>query len=94
MARQQNLKALIARIDTALARKLLVTGDYYRRTRALIGAVYTYRYLIQTYPDSDDAATARKTLESMPKAVLAEPPPRSNAQFQLPAGPPAPGKGN
>jgi len=88
MAREQNLQVLIVRIDTTLARKLLVTADFYRRTGALTGAVYMYRYLIDRYPDSADAGTARKTLVSMPKAALAEPPPRSKADVQGPAGPP------
>ncbi len=85
MSREQNLKGLIARIDSALSRKLLVTADYYRRTHALSGAVYTYRYLIDTYPDSEDAAAARKALSQMPKAALATTAtPKAGEGFVLP----------
>ena len=94
LAKQENLTAIVAHIDEALARKLLVTGDYYRRTSAPRGAVYVYRYLIDTYPDSADAATARKVLETMPKSALADAPPRMGADFNVPQGPPAPGRGS
>jgi outer membrane assembly lipoprotein YfiO len=87
LAKEQNLKAIIARIDTTLARKLLVTADFYRRTHALTGAVYMYRYLIETYPGSPDAATANADLAQMPKAVLGEPPPRPGANFSMPPTP-------
>jgi outer membrane assembly lipoprotein YfiO len=97
LAKQENLSAIVAHIDEALARKLLVTGDYYRRTSAPRGAVYVYRYLIDTYPDSPDAATARRVLEGMPKSALADAPPRMGADFNVPQGPigpPAPGRGS
>jgi outer membrane assembly lipoprotein YfiO len=85
LAKERDLKALIGRIDTTLARKLLVTGDYYRRTGALTGAVYMYRYLIETYPESADAASAKKILAGMPKKLMDEAPPRPS-NFALPAG--------
>ena len=93
LAREQNLNALIVRIDATLQRKLLVTADFYRRTGALRGAVYMYRYLIDRYPECEDAKTAAKSLASMPKSVLAEPPPRAKQDMPGPAGPPGPGGG-
>jgi outer membrane assembly lipoprotein YfiO len=93
LAKEENLNAIIAHIDEALARKLLVTADYYRRTSAPRGAVYVYRYLIETYPNSTDAAEAKKMLATMPKSALADAPPRPEEGFNVPMGPPAPGKG-
>ena len=93
MAREQNIKPLISRIDVALARKLLVTADYYRRTKAFTGAVYVYRYLIDTYPNTSDAVAAQKALDQIPKKVLEQAPPRPASKFVLPEGPPLPGKG-
>jgi outer membrane assembly lipoprotein YfiO len=90
LAKEQNLNSIITRIDSALSRKLLVTADFYRRTHAPHGAVYVYRYLIDVYPDSSDAATAKKVLAGMPKDVLADAPPRPEEGFSLPE---APGKG-
>jgi hypothetical protein len=55
--------------------------------------VYVYRYLIETYPNSTDAAEAKKMLATMPKSALADAPPRPEEGFNVPMGPPAPGKG-
>jgi outer membrane assembly lipoprotein YfiO len=93
MAKEQNLAAIVVNIDKSLARKLLITADFYRRTSAPRGAVYVYRYLIDTYPDSDDAAVAKKMLATMPKSALADLPPHRGEDFAVPQGPPAPGKG-
>jgi outer membrane assembly lipoprotein YfiO len=93
LAKEEDLAPIISRIDEALARKLLVTADFYNRTHAPKGAVYVYRYLIDTYPDSVDAATAKKTLAGMPKSALADLPPREGADAAVPQGPPAPGRG-
>jgi outer membrane assembly lipoprotein YfiO len=87
LAKEENLSAIVARIDEALARKLLVTADYYRRTSAPRGAVYVYRYLIDSYPDSPDAEQARKALAGMPKSALADAPPRAGADYAPPVGP-------
>ncbi len=84
LAREQNLSTIVLRIDAALARKLLVTADYYRRTSAPKGAVYVYRYLIDVYPDSSDAAEAKKALQHMPASALADAPPRPGEAFVSP----------
>lgn len=87
MAKEKDLQAIVARIDQTLARKLLVTADYYRRTSAPRGAVYVYRYLIDVYPDSDEAAEAKKVLASMPASALKDLPPKSGEVFSVPLGP-------
>ncbi len=90
LAKEKNLSSLIIGIDSALSRKLLVTAQYYSRTSAPRGAVYVYRYLIQAYPASSDAAVARKALEKMPPSALADAPPRAGEAFPVLQGP---GKG-
>ena len=87
LAKEENLKSIVHRIDEALARKLLVTADYYRRTDAAKGAVYVYRYLIDTYPASPDADKAKKMLATMSKSALSDPPPKVGNSFMLPAAP-------
>jgi outer membrane assembly lipoprotein YfiO len=87
MAKEKDLSAIVARIDQTLARKLLVTADFYRRTSAPRGAVYVYRYLIDVYPDSDEAAEAKKALAGMPASALKDLPPKAGEAFSVPLGP-------
>ena len=75
LAEEENLGPVIDRIDETFARKLYMTGDFYARTHEPRAAVYTWRYLIQTYPKSYDAEMARRQLAKMPKAFLGDPPP-------------------
>ncbi len=88
LARQENLISIIERIDNTFAAKILVTGDYYQRTGALRGAAYNYRFLVSTYPDSPEAAEARRRLAKMPQAVLASPAPAAGHGY-APATQPA-----
>lgn len=71
LAARDNLPAIIARIDQTLAEKIYVTAEYYRRTSQPKGAVWNYRYLIESYPDEPAADLARKRLEKMPADALA-----------------------
>lgn len=66
LAEEENVAALLRRIDEALARKLLETADFYRRTDKPRGAVYHYRYLVERFPDSPEAEEARQRLARMP----------------------------
>jgi outer membrane assembly lipoprotein YfiO len=75
LAEEENLAAIVKRIDEALARKILDVGDYYRRTSKPGAAVYYYRYLIGTYPDYKEARTAQRRLDRMPKSALEQAPP-------------------
>jgi outer membrane protein assembly factor BamD (BamD/ComL family) len=75
----ENLPAVVDRIDSAFAGKLYVTADYYERTGQPKAAVYFYRFLINTYGNSPEAAQARQRLTHMPKSALGPPyPPPSN----------------
>jgi outer membrane assembly lipoprotein YfiO len=66
LAEEENISAIVQRIDKALARKLLDIGDYYRRTSKPSAAVYYYRYLIGSYPDYREAQTAQKRISDLP----------------------------
>jgi outer membrane assembly lipoprotein YfiO len=75
LASEENVQTALDHIDEAFARKLLEQGDYYQRTGQLKGAVYQYRFLAQTYPNSPDAAEARIRLRQMPPTALTDPAP-------------------
>ena len=69
LAREENVPALLARIDAALSRKLLATADFYRRTNKPTASAYHYRYLVQKFPQSPEAQTARERLARLPADV-------------------------
>ncbi len=75
VARQENLQEIIERIDRTFARKLYVTADFYRRTQQPTSAVYTYRFLINSYPDAPEAGQAKTELTHMPAWTLNTPEP-------------------
>lgn len=75
LAADVNASQRIDEIDADLARKAYLTGDFYRRTHEPQGAVYMYRYVIQTYPNTAEADQARRDLARMPKSALSQPPP-------------------
>jgi outer membrane assembly lipoprotein YfiO len=81
LAREENVADVIARIDAAFCQKLLVLGSFYERTHAPKAAVYEYRFLIQTYPKSPEAADARSRLAAMPPSVLDDPAPAFAASY-------------
>lgn len=91
LADEENVDAVIERIDQSMAGKLYWTGNFYRRTNEPRAAVYTYRYLIKRYPDTPEAARARQRLEAMPQWALATPPPTLTEAAEE-ATPPAPTK--
>jgi outer membrane protein assembly factor BamD (BamD/ComL family) len=68
---------VIEQIDSAFAKKVVETAEYYERVHEWRGAVYQYRFLIQTYPASPEAALARVRLTNVPAQWLREPPPPS-----------------
>jgi outer membrane protein assembly factor BamD len=75
MAQEENVAAVIERINATLAAKLYHTADFYNRTHAPRSAAYTYRYLIGRYPESRDAAKAQRKLERLPQWALNDPAP-------------------
>jgi outer membrane assembly lipoprotein YfiO len=97
LAADVNVANWLDRIDSDLARKAYTDADFYRRTNQPRGAVYLYRYVIQTFPNTHEADLARRDLAKVPKWALADPrPPLSNtdsvaSQPAVPLGPPLPG---
>ena len=85
VAREENLDSVIRRIDATMAGKLYWTANFYRRTNEPRAAVYTYRYLIDRYPDAPESASARRRLDQMPRWALADPPPAPASDDAPPA---------
>jgi outer membrane assembly lipoprotein YfiO len=84
VADQENVAAIISRIDASLAIKLLETADYYRRTGQAGSAAYYYRYLILQYPEMPEAAEARERLARLPAAAREAPVPPVTRPATLP----------
>lgn len=75
LAMEENVQTVLDQIDSAFCKKLLDVGEFYERTEEPRGAVYEYRFLAQTYPNSPEAAEARRHLAHMPAVALADAPP-------------------
>jgi outer membrane protein assembly factor BamD (BamD/ComL family) len=75
LAAEENVQTVLDQIDSAFAKKLLELGDFYERTHEPRGAVYEYRFLVQTYPNFPEADTARERLAAMSPSEISEPPP-------------------
>lgn len=75
MAAEENLRDVVARIDTTFARKGNVTADFYRRIGAEQGAAYTYTYVLTTYPDTPEADDAAAGLQAVLPADSGATPP-------------------
>lgn len=75
LAEKEGVGAVVRRIDASLAGKLYWTANFYRRTNEPRAAAYTYRYLINRYPESNEAGRARRRLEDIPQWALADPVP-------------------
>lgn len=71
LARQENVSALLARIDQSFAGKLDDTADYYLRTNQPRAAAYYWQYLLRHYPNAPEAQRARHRLEQLPDSARA-----------------------
>ncbi len=85
LAKEENVAGLIQKIDETLAAKLFQRADFYHRTNDPRSAVYTYRFMLMTFPNSPLAPQARDKLARMPQWALNEPPPRAGGDFAPPA---------
>jgi outer membrane assembly lipoprotein YfiO len=84
LARQENVGAVVERIDAALARKVYQNAQFYARTHDPRAAAYTYRYLIKNYPNTPEADRAKVELAQLPKNAQGGPAPASKpAELQL-----------
>ncbi|MDB5290654.1 MAG: hypothetical protein JWL69_1895 [Phycisphaerales bacterium] len=75
LAEKANVRQLIEDIDAQLAAKAYYDADYYRRTFQYKAAVFLYRQVILSYPNSRDAQMAKRQLNEMPAWALNQPPP-------------------
>jgi outer membrane assembly lipoprotein YfiO len=75
LAEEENLKAVVGRIDSSFAQKVYTTARFYQRTNAYKAAAYQYRFLIKTYPDTPEADSAAKQLALLPPEALQTPEP-------------------
>jgi outer membrane assembly lipoprotein YfiO len=85
LAKEENIPSVIQAIDDTLAAKLFQRADFYTRTRDPRSAVYTYRFLLLTFPNSPQAPKAREALNRMPQWALNEPAPQPGSDFAPPA---------
>jgi outer membrane assembly lipoprotein YfiO len=91
LAEEENIPSLVAQLDRNLARKLFVTGDFYRRTHEPRGAAYTFRYLAKAYPQTPEAQAAQKELAKLPQwALNATPEPAITPGYAPPTPPQEP----
>ena len=72
VAQEEGLPAVLERIDRTFAEKLYVTADFYRRTNEPRAAAYTYRHLIDAYPNTPEAQKAQQALARLPESVREE----------------------
>ncbi len=77
LARQENVAAVIDRIDAALARKVYQNAHYYLRTHQPGAAAYNFKYLIKNYPTSVEAEKAKVELAQLPESARATTAPTS-----------------
>jgi outer membrane protein assembly factor BamD (BamD/ComL family) len=66
LARRADVRAMLAQIDATMAQKLYLRADFYHRTHEPQAAAFIYRYLIEAYPSSSDAAKAKAQLAKLP----------------------------
>jgi outer membrane assembly lipoprotein YfiO len=85
LAEEEGLPAVVGRIDRTFAEKLYWTGNFYRRTHEPRAAVYMYRYLLEAYPNTPEAAKAQQALDKMPSWALESPVPEEPATAPLSA---------
>ncbi len=69
LARQENVSAVVERIDGALARKVYQNAQFYLRTHEQRAAAYTFKYLIKNYPESPEAGRAKVELAQLPQNI-------------------------
>ena len=62
VAKRVNMQSLVEAIDKTLARKLLVTADFYKRTGKPKARDVVLRVLTQQYPQTDEAQQAKQQL--------------------------------
>ncbi|MFZ1988708.1 MAG: outer membrane protein assembly factor BamD [Alphaproteobacteria bacterium] len=90
-AKQADVDATVEQIRITRAHKLLEEGRFYERIHKPQAAAYSYKLVIDTYPQTDAAEQARLALEGLPSKpsvpLAAEEPPKPPAPTTRPAPP-------
>lgn len=74
LANEENIPAVIDRIDNTFARKLAVTADFYRRTHEPRAAAYTYEFMLKNYPNTTESMSSRAAMDrATPQAPTTAP---------------------
>lgn len=73
LAADQNVSSIISRIDLALARKMMVVADLYRRTDKPQAAAYYYQFVVRNFPKLPEAAEAQRQLAKLPAVEASAP---------------------
>ena len=84
LAEQEDLSDLIRRVNETFAEKIYRAADWFRRTDKPDAAVYYYRFVISTFPDSPKAEQARKRMKDMPLSALQKTPPHPGDGYSPP----------
>ena len=69
LAEEENLQAVIDRIDATMAGKMYRTADFYKRTHQPAAAAQMYRTILTQYPNSTTAPKAQQALEKLPASA-------------------------
>lgn len=72
LAQEENVAALVERIDSSIAQKMLVTADFYKRTKKPTAAAFMCNQVLSQYPNSPEADQARNFLEKLPQSARDE----------------------
>jgi outer membrane protein assembly factor BamD (BamD/ComL family) len=70
IAEQENVEAIIQRIDAALSRKLLTTARFWSRSGKPEASAYYYKLLMNEYPGSPEAEQAQVEIARLPAAAV------------------------
>lgn len=81
LAEENNVATVIEQIDSAFAKKLIETAQYYEKVHEWHGAVFEYRFLTRAYPSSPEAFLARERLARLPAKWQDEPPPPGSGSY-------------
>lgn len=92
-AEQENIAALIRRIDETLAEKNLMIGKWYTKMKKVNAAVVYYRNVAKNWPNSGAAIEARRLLAAIAEATPAGPTLVPEVPASAPATAPKPTSG-
>ena len=84
IAQDEGLVDLVRRIDDTFAQKIYRQADFYRRTNEPAAAIYNYRFLIATFPNTPEAKKAQQWLKTFSPQLLAAKAPRRSSGYTPP----------